>query len=121
VARTIDAGELRASAARACGTRVASAVDVSDAMVVLELEGAGARPLLARGTGIDLSRERFAPGQCARTRLAQLAVLLRPRTDDVIELIVDRGPSAWLCEWLADAAAGLGGDGPAPLTATAAR
>jgi hypothetical protein len=32
-------------------------------------------------------------------------VILRPRAADRMELIVDRGPAAWLRDWLADAAA----------------
>lgn len=102
-----DGAGLQRAARAACGDRVAAAVDVSDALVALELHGARTRELLARGTGVDLSPDALGPGQCTRTRLAQLAVILRPRARDAFELILDRAPAAWLCDWLEDAAAGL--------------
>jgi sarcosine oxidase subunit gamma len=100
----LNGPSLRELAGAAAGERTAAAIDVSDALVALELSGTRARAVLARGTGIDLSSDAFGPGQCIRTRLAQLAVILRPCTGDSIELIVDRSPAAWLCEWLVDAA-----------------
>jgi len=99
--------ELREIVRIACGKRTAAAVDASDALVTLEVSGPQARELLARGTGIDLAANAFGPGQCARTRLAQLAVIVRPRHDSMLELIVDRAPAAWLCNWLADASVAL--------------
>jgi sarcosine oxidase subunit gamma len=104
---TLDGEELREIARAACATSVASVVDVSDALVALEVDGVNACALLARGTGLNLSPTAFGPGQCARTRLAQLVVVVRACANGMIEIIVDRAPAAWLCEWLADAAATL--------------
>lgn len=98
-----DGAALAGEARRACGERTVAAVDVSDALVGFELAGARVRELLSRGTGLELSDETLAPGRCARTRLAQLAVIVRPRAAERVELIVDRGPAAWLRDWFIDA------------------
>ena len=102
-----DGAGLTAAARGACGTRVASATDVSDSLVGLEIAGGAARELLRRGTGVDFSAESLIPGQCTRTRFAQLPVLLRPVAAERFELLVDRGPAEWLCSWLADGAKSL--------------
>ena len=98
-----DATAIADAARRACGERTAAVVDVSDALVTFELAGPELRALLARGTGLELTDETLAVGRCTRTRLAQLPVILRPRAADRVELIVDRGPAAWLREWFVDA------------------
>jgi len=98
-----DAGTLVAAARRACGERTAAVVDVSDALVGFELEGPRVRDLLSRGTGLELAERALAPGRCTRTRLAQLAVIVRPHAPERVELFVDRGPAAWLRDWFIDA------------------
>jgi len=52
-----------------------AAVDVSQALAVLRIEG-DARDELAAGTSLDLHPRQFPAGSCTRTRLAQLAVLI---------------------------------------------
>lgn len=105
VAESSDDATLARDARAALGDRTGAAVDVSDALVTLELAGPALPTLLARGTGVDPASAALAPGRCTRTRFAQLAVLLRPRGTDRMELVVDRGPAAWLRDWLQDAAA----------------
>ena len=98
-----DPAALVGAVRRACGDRTAAVVDVSDAFVGFELAGPQARDLLSRGTGLPLTEETLAEGRCTRTRLAQLPVIVRPRGAQRVELIVDRGPAAWLREWFVDA------------------
>ncbi len=81
-------------------------VDVSDGLQTLEIQGPGTRELLGMGCGLDLDVRRFPPGSCARTRLAQIAVVLECRADpDRIELFVARSLMPYLKAWLEDAAA----------------
>lgn len=48
------------------------AVNVSDARVVIEVSGAGARETLAKVAPVDLSPEAFSQGVVRRTRIAQV-------------------------------------------------
>jgi sarcosine oxidase subunit gamma len=80
---------------------------VSDSLVTLWIEGASAPALLARGCGLDLSVGAFGSQACARTRLAQLPVLIRRATPERFECVVDRSVAQWLYDWLVDSAAGL--------------
>jgi sarcosine oxidase subunit gamma len=105
--KSVTGPGLQAIAQKACNDFSAAAIDVSDALVAIELHGPRSRELLARGCGLDLSTRALGVGQCVRTRLAQLAVIVRPMAEDIVELIVDRGPAAWLCGWIEDAATGL--------------
>lgn len=107
VSAQMDAGQL-AAAASAGGRRRSHAVaDVSDAWVAFALEGVHAAPLLARGTGLDLSEGVFGHGACSRLRFAELPALLRRVSQERFELWVERPAAAWLHGWLRDAAAGL--------------
>lgn len=105
--RSVTGPKLQSIAHEGCVSISAAAVDVSDALVAIELHGPRGRELLARGCGLDVSTSALGVGQCVRTRLAQLAVIVRPVAEDIVELIVDRGPAAWLCDWIEDAATGL--------------
>jgi heterotetrameric sarcosine oxidase gamma subunit len=75
------------------------AVDESDALHCLALEGAGARTLLAMGSGVDFDPERFKAGRCARTRLAKVAVLVAALEGERFELYADRSIGAYLLDW----------------------
>jgi sarcosine oxidase, subunit gamma len=82
--------------------------DLSDALVSIALDGPDAAAVLARGCGLDLRPAAFAVQSCARTRLAQLPVLIR-RTETLrFELVVDRSAAQYLHGWLVDAVAGIG-------------
>lgn len=75
------------------------AVDSSDALHCLVVEGAGARMLLAMGSGVDFDPGRFKAGQCARTRLAKVAVLIAALESERFELYADRSVSVYLTDW----------------------
>lgn len=84
------------------------AAEVSDALAVLEVQGASARELLSKGCGLDLHPRVFGVGQCARTRFAQIPVVLIC-IDDLhrFELYVARSYAQYLRAWLVDAASDL--------------
>jgi sarcosine oxidase, subunit gamma len=102
-----EAADLVTAARAGCGRRSFAVTDVSDAFVTVVVEGAQAPALLARGCGLDLSTEAFGQFACARTRLAQLPVVLRRVTAERFECLVERSTAQWLCHWLEDAAEGL--------------
>lgn len=90
-----------------CMSLPCAITDLSDALVTISLEGADAAAVLARGCGIDLRAGSFGMQACARTRLAQLQVLIRKTGSTRFELVVDRSAAQYLQDWLVDAAAGL--------------
>lgn len=98
------AEDLLDAAQSGCKRRSFAAADVSDACVTIAIEGPQATDVLARGCGLDFSARAFGQDVCARTRLAQLAVVLRRVNDERFELLVDRSSAAWLHDWLLDAA-----------------
>ena len=80
-------------------------VDVSDALAVLEIRGAAAREALSRGCGLDLHPEAFPAGRCARTRFAQIAIILECLgPQEAFELTAARSYLQYLRDWLTDAA-----------------
>ena len=91
----------------ACGKRACAITELSDAYVTLTLEGPRAAAVLARGCGVDFAPEAFGPDACARTRLAQLPVVVRRVTAERFECVVDRSAAQYLFDWMQDAAAGL--------------
>lgn len=94
-----DGATLVSQVRRDCSDLRVAAVDVSDSMAVLELAGPRTRELLMRGTSLDPDDGSLALGRCTRLRFAQLPVILRPHGAERVELIVDRGPAAWLRDW----------------------
>ena len=103
-----EAADLVTAVRAGCGRRSFAITDVSDACVTVVVEGAQAPALLARGCGLDTSTEAFGQNACARTRLAQLPVVLRRMTAERFECLVDGPAAQWLYDWLEDAAAGIG-------------
>jgi sarcosine oxidase subunit gamma len=106
----VVAGERSPPGARAqmesdAATSELALVDLSDALAVLELRGPGARDVLSQGCGLDLHERAFPSDRCARTRLAQVPVLIDCR-EDQFELYVGRSYFQYLRAWLGDAAAG---------------
>jgi sarcosine oxidase, subunit gamma len=84
-------------------------IDASHELAAIELRGSAAREVLAKGCGLDLDHRSFAAGQCARTRLAQIAVAI-DCVDDTprFQLYVARSYFQYLYSWLIDAAAEFG-------------
>lgn len=90
-----------------CMNLLCAVTDISDALATFALEGPDASAVLARGCGLDLHVASFGAQACARTRLAQLPVLIRRPASSRFELVVDRAVAQYLQDWLMDAAAGL--------------
>jgi sarcosine oxidase, subunit gamma len=98
-------GEERALVARLDGER-GQVVDLTASRTAIELTGAGAGDLLAKGCGLDLHPRAFPPGRCAATLLARTGVILH---------LVDAAPTwrvfvrasyaRYLRDWLSAAAA----------------
>lgn len=76
--------------------------DLSFALRVLEVRGASAREILSKGCGLDFHPKSFGRGQCARTRFAQIPVVI-DCLGDVFELYVGRSYSRYMESWLRDA------------------
>jgi heterotetrameric sarcosine oxidase gamma subunit len=100
-----EAADLADAARTACARRSFAITDLSDACVTISVEGARVLDILNRGCGLDFGA--FGDDTCARTRFAQLPVVLRRAAADRYELLVDRAVSNHLYDWLQDAAAGL--------------
>lgn len=102
-----DAPDLVPAVRTGCGRRSFAVTDVSDSVVAIAVEGAQAIALLARGCGLDVSAEAFGSSACARTRLAQLPVVVRRVNSERFECLVDRSAAQWLYDWMEDAAEGI--------------
>src|SRR5688572_27442350 len=102
-----EAAEIIPAVRTGCGRRSYAVTDVSDSLVTIWVEGTDAQALLARGCGLALSVGAFGPQACARTRLAQLPVVIRRATPERFECVVDRSAAQWLYDWLMDAVKGL--------------
>ncbi|MBM4218923.1 MAG: hypothetical protein FJ171_04660 [Gammaproteobacteria bacterium] len=102
-----DAPDLVPAVRSGCGRRSYAVTDVSDSVVTIAVEGALAAALLARGCGLDVSAETFGNSACARTRLAQLPVVVRRVNSERFECLVDRSAAQWLYEWMENAAEGI--------------
>ena len=77
----------------------ASVVPIGGGQTVLELDGDGARDLLAKGCPLDLHPRAFPVGRCAQTHVEKAPALLRPLLTGV-ELIVRRSFADYLWQWL---------------------
>ncbi|HEY4213292.1 MAG TPA: sarcosine oxidase subunit gamma family protein [Steroidobacteraceae bacterium] len=80
-------------------------VDLTEGLGPMEVSGARAAELLSKGCGLDFDPDVFRPGTCARTRLAQVPVVI-VRGDDTtrFELYVSRSYLSYLTAWVEDAA-----------------
>jgi sarcosine oxidase subunit gamma len=78
-----------------------SLIDVSEGRVILELEGADARAVLAQAMSLDLRPRAFEPGRCAQSGLARVPVILQqidatPR----FRIFVRASFAPYVTEWL---------------------
>src|SRR5688500_7929299 len=79
--------------------------DQSQGLATLQVNGSRARELLAQGSCLALHPRVFAPGACARTRLAHVPVIVDAAADaDVLTCYVGRSYLDYLRNWLDDAA-----------------
>jgi len=102
-----EAADLIDAVRAACKRKPCAITDLSDACVTVALDGPLAAQVLARGCGINLAPAAFGLDACARTRLAQLPVMLRRLAPERFECVVDRSAAQYLFDWMQDAAAGL--------------
>jgi heterotetrameric sarcosine oxidase gamma subunit len=102
-----DAADLMPAVRTGCGRRSYAVTEVSDTLVAITVEGTLAVALLARGCGLDFSPAAFGNAACARTRLAQLPVVLRRVSSERFDCLVDRSAAQWLYDWMEDAVEGL--------------
>ncbi len=85
-----------------------SVVDQSANRTIIEVAGAEARILLAKGCPLDLHRSAFGPPQVAQTLLAKSQMILQCLDErPAFRLYVRLSFAAYLSEWLLDAAAEL--------------
>jgi sarcosine oxidase subunit gamma len=87
--------------------QIPRAVDTSASRAVIEIQGADARGILAKGCTLDLRSASFHAPQCAQTLLAKAQVLLQAVDDErpAFRLFVRNSFAHYLAEWLLDAAA----------------
>jgi sarcosine oxidase subunit gamma len=80
-------------------------IDTTDGIGVLNVRGALARDVLSKCCGLDFHSTAFAAGGCARTRFAQMAVIVEHIEDATgFRLYVARSYVRFLTDWIADAA-----------------
>jgi len=95
-------GALEAVVAAALAPFGGTAVDVSAARTILEIEGSAARDLLASACSIDLDPRVFGPGTCAQTMLARVDVVLECLAPELIRVFVRASFATYLVAWLRD-------------------
>jgi sarcosine oxidase subunit gamma len=79
--------------------------DVSANRTILEVSGADARVVLAKGCPLDLHRSAFAPPQCAQSVIAKSQVILQCVDEEpTFRIFVRLSFAAYLAEWILDAA-----------------
>lgn len=104
IGATLDAASLQQSIASEIPRESSAIVDLTHALAVIQLRSENARSILSSGCGLDLHPARFGPGQCARTRLGNVPVVIDCRAEREFELYVARSYGSYLQAWLADAA-----------------
>lgn len=100
-----DPSAAAAALSAALGDRHHLLADQSGARLRFRVEGPGARDVLAKGMPVDLAPVAFGPGELRRSRLGQIAVLLRCTGPEAFELWCFRSLAPHLRLWLDTAAA----------------
>lgn len=78
------------------------ALNVSDARVVLRLEGTRVAEVLAKGAPVDLSESAFPVGSARRTHLGGIAVGFWRRDAETWEIVAFRSFGQHLYDWLVE-------------------
>ena len=100
-----DGGDVAVLEAALRGTHH-SVVDVAASRTVIELAGADARAVLAKGCALDLHTTVFGADSCAQTLLAKAQVILHCAGEGLVfHLYVRNSYADYLASWLVDAAA----------------
>ncbi|MDB6106635.1 MAG: sarcosine oxidase gamma subunit [Gammaproteobacteria bacterium] len=86
-------------------SQCAMLIDSTDGIGVLGISGPVARDVLMKGCGLDLHPSAFPVGHCARTRFAQMAVIIDHLGEEPsFGLYVARSYLRFLTDWIEDAA-----------------
>jgi len=97
-------GAIAQALRQAAGDRFAAAIELGSGQTVIELRGARAREVIAKGCPLDLHPRAFGPGRCAQSRLARtLVTIAQIDAAPTFELIVRRSFADYLWQWLQDA------------------
>jgi heterotetrameric sarcosine oxidase gamma subunit len=104
VSSRLDALAMAEDCSRVLGPILHLVTDAKDALHCLSIDGAGARMLLAMGSGVDFDEQAFPAGRCVRTRIAKIAAVIHSIDRDAFELYVDRSVGHYIGEWLSRAA-----------------
>ena len=84
----------------ALGDLTFSAVDFSDALIAFRLSGESVRELLGASCGLDFRVGKFNPGNCQRTRFAQISVTIECEERNQFLLYIDPSYTEYLGNWL---------------------
>ena len=87
---------------------IGSAVDQSHGRVAIVISGTKSRAVLAKGAPVDFHPDQFAIGQSAQTQMAHIGVHITRTDANEFSLLVFRGFSESLWEWLCSQAAEFG-------------
>lgn len=81
-------------------------IDLSDGIAAFDVSGPLAREVLSKGCGLDFHPSVFRIGHCARTRFAQVPLVIDLANESpCFDLYVARSYLSYLSSWLTDAAA----------------
>lgn len=100
-----EVGHLTTALGAALADQFATVADVSDARVMFEVSGPGAREVLAKLTPVDLHPDQFGPGQMRRTRLAQVPAAVWMPAPGRLRVLCFRSVGQYVSDLLANAAA----------------
>jgi sarcosine oxidase subunit gamma len=98
VAATLD------TIAAAAGDEHLLALDVSASRSCIQLSGADARYVLAKGTHEDVGHATFAGQRVVQSLLASVPIILQLHSDDTFRIFVRNSFASHLAQWLVDAA-----------------
>jgi sarcosine oxidase subunit gamma len=77
-----------------------AATDMSSQNACFSLAGSAARLLLSMGCGIDMHPGTFRPGECVRTRFANVPLFIVAVEEMRFDLYVDRSYAAYFRDWI---------------------
>jgi sarcosine oxidase subunit gamma len=84
-------------------------VDLTGGLTVFEVWGSHVRAVLAKSCGLDFDPRHFGAEHCARTRFAQIRVVIDcTEISGVFQLYIPRSYAPYLENWLLDAAVEFG-------------
>lgn len=87
--------------------------DTTDGLAVVSVRGPLAREVLSKGCGLDFHPAALPVGRCARTRFAQMFVIVEHvENGSAYRLYVARSYVRYLTDWIADAAVEFNSSSP---------